>query len=350
MLRILAEGGINMFKKLKDNLFNSKNYFSKGSITALVMVIIILTVTIYARSVRKVVFLSLDGDTKKVVSYKSTVRDILEQNKIKVEPKDKVEPSVDTKVKNGQEIYIKRAVGLEVFVDGKNLKVKSGEKSVKDMLKSEGIKLSSLDKVNPSKDQDIKSGMKVAVTRVNTQQVKEEKPIAFDTVTQKDDTMGTDETQVIQPGVTGSKEVVSNVIYEDGKEVARNVVSEVVKSAPITAIVKVGTLGVVNANRGGRVVYKNKIRVNATAYTADLNFGITASGTRVKRDANGYSSIAVDPRVIPLGSKLYIPQYGYGIAEDTGGAIKGNRIDLFFASESECENWGIQGVDVYILK
>lgn len=339
-----------MFKKLRDNLFNSNNYFSKGSIIALVMVIIILSVTIYARSMRKVIVLSLNGETKEVVSYKSTVKDILEQNNIKIEPKDKIEPNVDTKVKNGQEIYIKRAVGLEVLVDGKNLKIKSGEKSVKDMLKEEGIKLSDLDKVNPSKDEEIKSGMKVAVTRVSMKQVKEEKPIDFETVTQKDDTMGSDEKQVIQQGAAGSKEVTSNITYEDGKEVARNIVCEVVKSEPVKAIVKVGTLGVVNANRGSRAVYKNKISANATAYTADLNFGITASGARVKRNVNGYSSIAVDPRVIPLGTKLYVEGYGYGIAEDTGGAIKGNRIDLFFASESECVNWGVRGVDVYILK
>ncbi|AOZ77520.1 3D domain-containing protein [Clostridium pasteurianum] len=341
-----------MFKKLRDNLFNSNNYFSKGSIIALIMVIIILSVTIYARSMRKVIVLSLNGETKKVVSYKNTVKDILEQNNIKIGPKDKIEPNVDTKVENGQEIYIKRAVGLELLVDGKNLKIKSGEKSVEDVLKAEDIKLNDLDKVNPSKDEEIKSGMKVVVTRVSMKQVKEEKPIDFETVTQKDSTMGSDEKQVVQQGTAGSKEVTTNITYEDGKEVARNIVSEVVKSEPVKAIVKVGTLGIVNANRGGggRVVYKNKISANATAYTADLNFGITVSGTRVKRNVNGYSSIAVDPRVIPLGSKLYVPGYGYGIAEDTGGAIKGNRIDLFFTSESECVNWGVRGVDVYILK
>lgn len=339
-----------MFKKLKDDLVNSNNYFSKGSIIALVMVIIILSVAIYARSMRKVVILSLNGEAKKIVSYKSTVKDILEQNNIKIEPKDKVEPSVGTKVKNGQEIYIKKAIGLEVLVDGKDLKIKSGENSVKDMLKSEGIKLSHLDKVKPSKDETIKDGMKIVVTRVSTEKLTEVKPIDFETVIQNDDTMGSDEKQVIQQGTAGSREVITNVTYEDGKEVSRNIVSEVVKSEPVKAIVKVGTLGVVNANRGGKVLYKSKIDAKATAYTDDLSFGITASGTRTKRDANGYSSIAVDPRVIPLGTKLYVPGYGYGIAEDTGGAIKGNRVDLFFASETECDNWGIRPVDVYILK
>lgn len=350
MLKILARGGINMFKKLKDNLFNFNNYFSKGSIIALVMVIVILSVAIYSRSMKKVITLSLNGDVRKVTSYKSTVKDVLEQNNIRIEPKDKVEPSVDTKVKNGQEIYIKRAVGLEVLVDGKDLKIKSAENSVKDMLKSEGIKLGDLDKVKPSKSEAIKDGMKIAVTRVSTQQITEAKPIDFETVIQKDDTMGNDEKQVVQQGLAGSKEVVSTVTYEDGKEVSRNIISEVVKSEPVKAVIKEGTLGVINVNRGSKTVYKSKINAKATAYTADLSFGITASGTRVKRDVNGYSSIAVDPRVIPLGTKLYVPGYGYGIAEDTGGAIKGNRVDLFFTSETECDNWGVRPVDVYVLK
>ena len=71
-----------------------------------------------------------------------------------------------------------------------------------------------------------------------------------------------------------------------------------------------------------------------------LAYGITSTGVRAERNPNGYSTIAVDPRVIPLGTKLYVDGYGYAIAEDIGGAIKGNHIDLFFSSSSEMWNWG----------
>ncbi len=86
--------------------------------------------------------------------------------------------------------------------------------------------------------------------------------------------------------------------------------------------------------------------MEATAYAGD---GITASGNGTNRNPNGYSTIAVDPRVIPLGSRVYVEGYGYAIAHDTGGAIKGNRIDLFMNSEAECNSWGIRSVKVYIL-
>jgi 3D (Asp-Asp-Asp) domain-containing protein len=100
--------------------------------------------------------------------------------------------------------------------------------------------------------------------------------------------------------------------------------------------------------------------MKATAYTSDYastgkspgdyGFGRTATGTQARRNPNGFSSIAVDPRVIPYGTKLYVEGYGYAIAEDTGGAIKGNIIDVYFNSAGECSNWGVRYVNVYILK
>lgn len=100
-------------------------------------------------------------------------------------------------------------------------------------------------------------------------------------------------------------------------------------------------------SRGGAPVsFSQVLSVNATAYCND---SVTACGTCTIRNPNGYSTIAVDPRVIPLGSKVYVDGYGYAIADDIGGAIKGNRIDLFMNSESDAENWGIRSVNVYIL-
>lgn len=96
----------------------------------------------------------------------------------------------------------------------------------------------------------------------------------------------------------------------------------------------------------GSLSYSKVLTMEATAYCGD---SVTASGAATVRNPNGYSTIAVDPRVIPLGTKVYVDGYGYAIACDIGGAIKGNIIDLFVNSEAEAENWGRRSVTVYIL-
>lgn len=92
--------------------------------------------------------------------------------------------------------------------------------------------------------------------------------------------------------------------------------------------------------------YKEVYTMMSTAYAGDT---ITYMGTTPVRDPDGISTIAVDPSIIPLGSKVYIPGYGLAIASDTGGLIKGNRIDLFLNSEDECINWGVQTVSLYLI-
>lgn len=99
-------------------------------------------------------------------------------------------------------------------------------------------------------------------------------------------------------------------------------------------------------NSGGSTTAKKTYTMEATAYSDGL---ITASGSPPRRDPSGLSTVAVDPSVIPLGSKLYIPGYGLAIANDTGGDIKGMRIDLYMNSESECNSFGRQSVSVQVL-
>src|SRR5699024_4266589 len=93
------------------------------------------------------------------------------------------------------------------------------------------------------------------------------------------------------------------------------------------------------------------ISVSATAYTAycDGCSGITATGVNLIKNPN-QKVIAVDPNVIPLGTKVYVEGYGYATAEDTGGAIIGNRIDVYFPSKNQALNWGVQSVDVTIVE
>jgi peptidoglycan DL-endopeptidase CwlO len=100
-----------------------------------------------------------------------------------------------------------------------------------------------------------------------------------------------------------------------------------------------------NPSRGPET-YKATYTMTATAYAIH---GYTATGIRTVRDPNGISTIAVDPRVIPLGTKVYIPGYGYAIAADTGGAIKGYKIDIFLNTVAECIQWGRRNVTLHVI-
>lgn len=93
------------------------------------------------------------------------------------------------------------------------------------------------------------------------------------------------------------------------------------------------------------------LTVSATAYTADCKgcSGITAAGIDLKKNPNA-KVIAVDPNIIPMGTKVFVEGYGYAIAADTGGAIKGNKIDVFFSDLAKAKNWGVKKVKIDIIE
>ena len=94
----------------------------------------------------------------------------------------------------------------------------------------------------------------------------------------------------------------------------------------------------------------NVVKTLTMESTAYYGHGTTALGLKPVRNPNGLSTIAVDPNVIPLGTKVYVSGYGVAIAADTGGAIKGNIIDVFLNSYEECYSWGRRQVTVQILE
>ncbi|SKA82751.1 Uncharacterized conserved protein YabE, contains G5 and tandem DUF348 domains [Clostridium sp. USBA 49] len=355
------------------NTFN--NCFSNGFKTIFILLLMLMGSIISLDTAKKTVIVSIDGKETKIVTFKKTFKDALESNNIVLGPKDKTTPSLDNVLKKNNKINIKKAVNINIAVDGQNLNIKTAEDTVEEVLKTEGIIIKDSDKISPSKDVPIVNGLKLVVTRVESKVIEETKPIDFSTVVKNDKSFEKGKTKIVQEGEKGELVTTTNVIYEDGKEVERKVISEKVKKEPVPKIIATGTKEPnisLAFSRGGSGLNKktsNKLEnegvktaftVQSTAYTADFKstgknpgdsgFGITSTGTRAKRDPNGYSTIAVDPRIIPYGTKLYIEGYGYAIAEDTGGAIKGRKIDVFFNTNRECMQWGRRNVKVYILE
>ncbi len=156
--------------------------------------------------------------------------------------------------------------------------------------------------------------------------------------------------ELLVPGISGKAERTYLVKYVDGEKVEEAAYAENVIAQPVNETVNVGTGGVVYALDGTAYNYNYRIQMEATAYTymPPWTTMTTATGETLR---NGI--VAVDPTVIPLHTKMFITgsvEYGLGQAEDTGGAIKGNIVDLAYMTYEECIQFGRRQMQVYILE
>ncbi|ETJ16560.1 3D/G5 protein [human gut metagenome] len=335
------------------SLFNGpKAKIIVGAVAVTITVGAIAAITIM--NMRKTLTISIDGKEETFVTYKGTVQDVLQDKNIAVGVKDKVQPSLESKVSEKETIKIKSAIPVEITANGVQLEVQSADGTIGEMLKNEeealqeyGIKFNEdIDEVSPSLDSQIEDNMRVQIVNVEKKELVQNEPINFETIVEKDESLDKSISKVKSEGVNGEKEVTYEVVYRDGVETSRNVTSTKTITEPKNEIVIKGT-GQVYASRGGESInYKEKLNCVATAYSGDRT---TATGRSPVRNPGGMSTIAVDPSFIPLGSKVYVEGYGYAIAADTGGAIKGNIIDLFLNSSSECWSWGRRPVTVLVV-
>ncbi len=250
---------------------------------------------------------------------------------------------------------VKKAMRIYIDDAGQKREIYTTASTVGDLIADGVIVLDeTMDFMNMNSYDPIEADMTITITRVTTETVIEDTEIAFETEQRANNSMMEGETRVAQAGVLGNHRKVTVTVFHNGKEVEQQV-SEAVTRAPVNEIVEYGTRPYAVTASGQKLSYSKVITANATAYCpcsscCGISTGITATGTRAK-----YGTVAVDPRVIPLGSRLYIETpdggfvYGYSVAEDTGGAIKGNRVDLFYPSHSEALRFGRRNVKVYIL-
>jgi uncharacterized protein YabE (DUF348 family) len=301
----------------------------------------------------KTITVVIDGNETKIVTFKNTLEKALAEKNIVVGPKDKIDLPLDSKTVNKSTVTIKRAVNLTVLTDNVERDILSAEENIDAMLKAEGIALEELDKLSLDKETKLSEGMKLEIVRVEVKELSETEAIAFSTVVKPNSSLPNTTRKVTQEGKEGEKKTTFSVTYENGKEVAREVVSEAVSKKPKEKIIVQGTYPLMPISRGGDAVpYSKVIKVKSTAYspTGGRTTAWTASGRKAVRNPEGYSTIAVDPTVIPYGTKLFVQGYGFAIAADCGSAIKGNFIDVFFNTKREALNWAVKYVNLYILK
>ncbi len=308
------------------------------SLLTLIFVVAVFSCCVLAK---KPVVVVVDGEETTVQTFSRTVGGFLKSQNIVLLEKDEVIPSIDTPLKKGMVVTVNRAVDVSIAVDGQELQLRTRGQTVKDVLEEYGINIGAEDEVAPGCDAPVLPGTKVHIARIQTDTVVDETAIDYEVKKEYTTRLPQGSTRVAQEGREGTERRTWQVTYRDGNEVNRQLVSREVISAPANKVVMVGS-GMIISRGGENIRYSKVMNMLATAYTYTGNN--TASGT-----APHYGVAAVDTGVIPMGTRLYVDNYGYATALDRGSAIKGNRIDLFFETRSEAVNWGLRKVKVYIL-
>lgn len=282
----------------------------------------------------------------------TTIGEALRDHDIILYLGDRVSPSLGSRVSTGLKVYIQRSKAVELIADGHSLHTRTRDDTVADVLAQQRLALIGSDFVEPAESTPVQDGMGIRVNRVSRATFVEQETTPFETVWQPAEDMEIDTQRMEQEGTEGISKRRIHIVYHDGQEVERRQEDEWLESEPRTKVIAYGTSIIprqVDAE-AGKLTYWRKIRMLATSYSAATSgkapdhprYGITFTGVPVKRGI-----VAVDPKVISLNSSVYVTGYGPAKAGDTGGGIKGRRIDLGFGDD-DLVLW-YRWVDVFLL-
>ncbi|HEY8495408.1 MAG TPA: ubiquitin-like domain-containing protein [Limnochordales bacterium] len=293
-----------------------------------------------------------EGRVVHAEAFRGTVADALQQLQVPIAEGDVIAPGPETLLVSGMTVAIERAVTAVVAVDGRQHAVRAPARTVADVLEQAGVELGPLDRVVPSLDTPVQPNMVVRVTRVKEEEVVRQISIPYETWRRAEPSWNKGRVGRLREGKPGLEEQRVRLVYEDGKLVREEILSSTVVERPRVEIIGVGTRVLLRTMQtpAGRIRYSDVLEMEATAYypgpesTGRWADGLTATGMPA-----GHGIVAVDPAVIPLGTRLYIPGYGIAIAADVGSAIRGYRIDLAFDTYREALHYGRRRVQVYIL-
>ncbi len=283
---------------------------------------------------------------------------------------------------NGDAIIITDDSTME-YVEGVTVQIKVGSTEYKDYDVPQGtvqkaldhanIELGVDDTVNKSLDSEVSNNSKIKVNRVQYKTKTKTEKVKYKTVKKETNKLYVGQTKVTQKGKKGTKEVTYTTKVVNGKETKTIVSSTKVTKKATKKVVLVGTkkknyttfgnnttsfktkstggVGTFVDCNGKTVAYKKKITGSGTAYTA-------SAGARTSvGDVPHIGGVAVNPNVIPYGSKLYIETtdgtvvYGYAVANDTGGFVHNSStvVDLYYPSYNSCIQFGRRNVNIYVL-
>lgn len=300
------------------------------------------------------VTLIVDGEPLQIQTQAETVGILLEEAGVELSCSHLVTPPQEALVSEGMTIVVREATPVSISRDGERVEVDVVGTTVTEALVAAGIQPSDDLRVVPSLTATLTVGLDITVSEVVTRVVEEPAALPYEEVERADASRPAGETEIVAEGVPGEALRTYHVVMVDGEFSEKRFVAERVVREPVDQVVERGTRSRIvpvsftrTSSSSSRPAEGDRLTVTATAYAPGVN-GVgtrTATGAKAQRGI-----IAVDPRVIPLGTRLYIPGYGYGTAADTGGAIKGNKIDVCVDTEAEAIAWGRRTVTIIIIR
>ena len=304
------------------------------------------------------------GDSQHVLTmhYGDTVGQALALAGVNVSDDDTVTPSQDSVLTGKTDITVVSRYHISVTADGKTTQavVQSGPVSL--ALSNAGIELNPEDTVSVKPDAKVTDGMNIQVSRVTYRNVTQTSAIAYSNQTKKVSSLYAGTKKIETKGVAGTQKTVLRQKLVDGKVTDSQPVQTTVLSQPVNQVTLIGTKaktpgaaavaadGTLIDQNGNTVNYKRVITGRCSAYTGG---GWTSTGKKA-----AFGLVAVNPKIIPYGTKMYICSpdgkyvYGYAVAADTGGAAMRGAIiaDLYYDTNSQCVKLGSRTMNVYLLK
>lgn len=353
-------------------MINSKSI--KTVLFSILSFAIFVSVFYLVLNLNKPVTIVVDGIEIPAYTFKNTVKDVLEENDIVLRDGSNVFPSKLSKISGGEKIVLINPVPVILYrgIDDP-YEVMTTSNNVGDFLKEQGIDIDENDIVIPSIDTEIVPDLEIQVKYIDLDIKEQNFEIDYEVIVKNNDDFYEDEEKVIQDGKKGLRLVKNKITYENGIEIDNKIIYDNVEINPTEKIIERGTkkreiIGNAQGTQdyidfayenGNKISFLGKeysisktMSVEATAfYNSESNGNhTTATGNPTVYNPSGWSTIAVDPKVIPLNTRIYIEGYGFGIAHDTGGLIKGNIIDVFMPNRSSTYKWGRKkNVKIYIL-
>jgi uncharacterized protein YabE (DUF348 family) len=304
--------------------------------------------------IRRAVPITVNDDGTPMTFYATaaTVGEVLQQHQITIYLGDRVLPGLGSPVAAGMQVFIRRSVPVHLYADGRWIHTRTQAETVAGVLAQEGLALVGKDQIDPPLTAALAPGLEIRVTRVREELLVEQEPIPFEAVWVGDPELEIDQQRLVQDGRVGLYKRRYRLVFQDDLQVSRALEDEWTAQEPADRVMAYGQKIVIRTldTPDGPIEYWRKMRVYTTSYTAASSgkprdhprYGYTRLGHLLRKGI-----VAVDPEVIPLRTRLYVPGYGVAFAGDTGGGVKGKMVDLGYEQDTyQSWHWW---TDVYIL-